>query len=128
VVCNFGLSDIDDLDGALDTVHRVLRPGGSFVFSILHPCFPGAGAVSGAWAGGGRYYDEGYWVADGVASTLRRQVGANHRMLSTYLNALTRHGLRLRETAEPEPPSEWATTERSDAVRFPVFLVVRSTK
>jgi SAM-dependent methyltransferase len=122
VVCNFGLSDIDDLDGALDTVLRVLRPGGAFVFSILHPCFPGAGPVSGAWPSRGRYYDEGFWLADGAASTLRRQVGANHRMLSTYLNALTRRGLLLKELAEPEPPTEWNTTNRRDATRFPVFL------
>jgi ubiquinone/menaquinone biosynthesis C-methylase UbiE len=43
VVCNFGLSDIDDFDAALATVARVLRPRGWFVFSILHPCFPGLG-------------------------------------------------------------------------------------
>ena len=41
VVCNYGLSDIDDLDGVLATVSRVLTPAGWFVFSILHPCFPG---------------------------------------------------------------------------------------
>jgi SAM-dependent methyltransferase len=128
VACNFGLSDIDDLDGALGTVARVLRPGGAFVFSILHPCFPGSGPVSGAWASGSRYYDEGFWVADGTASSLRRKVGANHRTLSTYLNALTRHGLHLQQTAEPEPPAAWNTPERRDAARFPVFLVARCTR
>jgi SAM-dependent methyltransferase len=39
VVSSFGLSDIDDLDGALATVGRVLAPTGRFVFSCLHPCF-----------------------------------------------------------------------------------------
>src|SRR4051794_37891280 len=41
VVCHFGMSDIDDLEGAVKTVGRVLKPGGFFVFSIVHPCFPG---------------------------------------------------------------------------------------
>src|SRR5689334_8432054 len=41
VVCNMALMDIDDLDGALATAARVLRPGGWFSFSLLHPCFPG---------------------------------------------------------------------------------------
>jgi ubiquinone/menaquinone biosynthesis C-methylase UbiE len=37
VVCNYGLTDIDDLDGMLANVARLLRPGGWFVFSLLHP-------------------------------------------------------------------------------------------
>lgn len=41
VVCSFGLSDIDDLEGVLATVARVLPAGGTFTFSLLHPCFPG---------------------------------------------------------------------------------------
>jgi SAM-dependent methyltransferase len=61
VVSSFGLSDIDDLDGALATVARVLLPMGRFVFSILHPCFAGGKGVSGSWPATGSYYDEG-WV------------------------------------------------------------------
>src|SRR5438876_6059797 len=53
VVCNYGLSDIDDLAGALRTAFTVLRPGGCFVFSILHPCFPGWGRdVPSSWQPG----------------------------------------------------------------------------
>jgi SAM-dependent methyltransferase len=123
-VCSFGLSDIDDLDGALATVARVTRAGGRFVFSILHPCFPGGQDVSGAWPATGSYHDEGWWRADGAASSLRRQVGANHRTLSTYLNALRRHGLWLDTLLEPAPPPEWARA-RPDAARTPVFLAAR---
>ena len=45
VVCNYGLTDIDDLDGLLANVARWLRPGGAFVFSLLHPCFPAGTAM-----------------------------------------------------------------------------------
>jgi ubiquinone/menaquinone biosynthesis C-methylase UbiE len=38
VACNFGLSDIDDLDGAFAVISAALRLRGRFVFSILHPC------------------------------------------------------------------------------------------
>jgi SAM-dependent methyltransferase len=126
--CNFGLSDIDNLDAALATVSRVLRPGRPFVFSILHPCFPGGPTVSGAWPSTSSYYDEGYWVADGAESSLRRQVGATHRTLSTYVNTAARHGLLLTAMTEPPPPPAWAATDRREAARFPVFLVARCVK
>ena len=125
VVCSFGLSDIDDLDGALANARRVLRPGGRFVFAILHPCFPGIEGVSGAWPTDGSYYEERWWQADGSLSRLRQQVGANHRTLSTYLNKLRRHGFVLDETAEPEPSID-ADSPRAGMARYPVFLVVRA--
>jgi len=124
VVCSFALSDIDDLDGALLTVRTALKPGGVFAFSILHPCFPGAGDVDGAWAADARYYDQGWWQARGARSGLRRRVGANHRMLSTYVNALIRHGLTIEEMREPEPEARWAA-DRVEAARHPVYLVMR---
>ncbi len=128
VVCNFGLADIDDLDGALAAVERAVRPGGTFVFSILHPCFAGTATVSGSWPASGRYVDEGYWVAEGAYSTLRRRVGANHRTLASYVNSLSRHRLQLTAMTEPAPPREWATDDRRDAARLPVFLVARCTR
>jgi SAM-dependent methyltransferase len=125
VVCGFGLSDIDDLDGVLQTVARVLRAGGSFVFSILHPCFPGWGeTVSSSWPTGGGYYQEGWWLSQAASSTLRQRVGANHRRLSTYLNALIAHGLAIDEVAEPPFPEHWVTLI-PEADPVPVFLTVR---
>jgi SAM-dependent methyltransferase len=123
VTCSFGLSDIDDLDGALASASAALRPGGRFVFSILHPCFPGAADIAGSWPGDGSYYDEGWWQPTSPRSALRRRVGGNHRMLATYLNALRRHGLWLDETAEPLPSPDWDREHRAD--RTPVFLVAR---
>ncbi|MGW4798287.1 class I SAM-dependent methyltransferase, partial [Nonomuraea sp. NPDC004297] len=123
VVCSFGLSDIDDLDGAMATTAAALPTGGVLVCSILHPCFPGGRGVSGSWPGDAAYHAEGWWRADGERSALRRRVGAQHRTLSTYVNALRRHDLWLDEVAEPEPAPGWAA-ERPDAARFPVFLVL----
>jgi SAM-dependent methyltransferase len=123
-VCNFGLSDIDALDGACASVARLLVGGGWFVFSILHPCFPGVEDVSGSWPTGGGYYDEGWWRADGALSLLRREVGANHRTLSTYVNTLAAHGLVIERLAEPPPGETWSSG-RPGAERLPVYLVAR---
>ena len=58
---------------------------------------------------------------------LRAKVGANHRMLSTYLNALVRHSLTLEAVVEPPQPAEWAS-EAPAAAPVPVYLVVRCRK
>lgn len=124
--CNFGLSDIDDLDAAITAISGALRPRGYFAFSILHPCFAGGKDISGSWPVTSSYYDERRWMANDAHSTLRRQVGANHRMLSTYLGTLRSHGLWLDELAEPLPKPDW--DQAHDADRKPVFLVGRSIK
>jgi 2-polyprenyl-3-methyl-5-hydroxy-6-metoxy-1,4-benzoquinol methylase len=126
VTCNFGLSDIDDLAAALRAVVGVMRAGSAFVFSILHPCFPGGGEVSGSWPGGRGYWAEGFWLPSGRASALRRQVGANHRMLSTYLNALIDAGLVIDALLEPEPDAAWRASH-PDAAVIPVYLAVSTT-
>jgi len=127
VSCAFGLSDVDDLAPSLSNVARVLAPRGRFVFSILHPCFPGTADVAGAWPPDSRYYDEQRWQADSPESTLRQKVGANHRTLSTYLNGLTACGLTVDAVEEPAPSPEWSAA-RPTAARLPLYLVVGCTK
>jgi ubiquinone/menaquinone biosynthesis C-methylase UbiE len=126
VTCSFGLLDIDDLEGAAATVARVLRPGGFFAFSMLHPCFPGweTKQASPNWQPGQGYYQEGWWLAKTPAHGLRPRVGSNHRMLSTYLNTFARHGLALEEVTEPPPDPEWLADAPSMGP-VPVYLVAR---
>jgi 2-polyprenyl-3-methyl-5-hydroxy-6-metoxy-1,4-benzoquinol methylase len=126
VACHFGLSDIDDLNGAVAAISAALRPRGRFVFSILHPCFGGGQDIAGSWPTASSYYDEGHWTAREARSTLRGRVGAHHRMLSTYLGTLRRYHLWLDRVAEPRPPPAWDPAH--DADRKPVHLVVRSVK
>lgn len=106
VVCNLALMDIPDLTAALTTVARILAPGGWFVFAITHPCFemPAAhwlteaeGTISRVVRG---YFAEGEWQSANPGG-VRGMVGAHHRTLGTYLNALVAAGLILTEACEP---------------------------
>ena len=103
--CELALMDIDDLDGTLATVATVLEPGGWFVASVVHPCFPGNDKGLSSWPPDAGYDAEGWWTApehnpDGA----RIRVGATHRKLSTYVNGLVDAGLELERTLEPPAP------------------------
>ena len=102
VTCSFGLSDIDDLEGAIATVSQY-RTGGFFACSLLHPCFSGweTKQATPSWHPERGYYAEGWWRASSPARGLRPRVGTNHRMFSSYLKSFTRHQLVMEQIAEP---------------------------
>jgi SAM-dependent methyltransferase len=103
--CELALMDVDDLEGALSTVTAVLRPGGWFVASIVHPCFPGAEGGRSSWPPEQGYESEGWWTSpDHRHDGVRTRVGATHRKLSTYLNALLDAGLEVEHFVEPPAP------------------------
>ena len=80
VTCQLALMDIPDLDATLIAVHRVLRPGGSFVAVLSHPCFlaPFASTVDGPDGQPGRlvarYLDEEFWRSPNPEGVRRRRV------------------------------------------------------
>ena len=103
--CDLALMDIDDLAGTLSTVTTVLRRGGWFVASIVHPCFPGNEKGRSSWPPGEGYEREGWWTSpDHNPDGVRIRVGATHRKLSTFLNALLDAGLEPERFVEPPAP------------------------
>ena len=131
-VCVLALINIADLQATFQSARRILRPGGWFVFAIPHPCFetPHAEwttlshpehAIARIVTG---YFDERQWFSsnpDGV----RARVGDHHRMLSTYLNALSSAGFAIERAIEPRPSVRQA--ERVPGNReIPTLLLMRA--
>ena len=130
------LEHIEDLDGALDEVARVLRRGGRFVIFVNHPLFqtPGSGWVDD------RVIDppEQYWrvgpylpesvTVEEVDSGVR--LPFFHRPLGSYVNALAERGLYLQRMVEPAPPPGFLAraTEYADAATIPRLLLLRAER
>jgi ubiquinone/menaquinone biosynthesis C-methylase UbiE len=132
VVCNMALMDIPDVAATFRAVHRILRPRGWLVFSITHPCLqtPASTWMDKAdgtvWREVRGYFQEVFWRSDN-RSGVRGQVGAYHRMLSTYVNALVETGLCLERLCEPQARGHVA--ERVPGYgEVPAVLVARCTK
>jgi ubiquinone/menaquinone biosynthesis C-methylase UbiE len=105
VTCCMGLINIPDLCATFQSVRRVLKPSGWFVFCITHPCFEAPHAEWLEEEGQASrvihsYFDEGYWQKSDP-EMLRGKVGDWHRMVSTYVNTLVDIGFVVERMVEP---------------------------
>jgi SAM-dependent methyltransferase len=100
-VSSLALLNLDDLDGAVREVARVLSPGGRFCFSIVHPF--NSPKPLGDHAEAGSYFAE-YGYAEMREREGRRMTFHDiHRPLERYAAALERAGLLIEALREPRP-------------------------
>jgi ubiquinone/menaquinone biosynthesis C-methylase UbiE len=117
VICNMALMDIENAEGAIQEVSRVLKTRGRFVASISHPCFDKVN-TSGwdieyiyptptIWRKMSHYreiaVDDLPWVkvTDKIVIT-----PAYHRPLSWYFRTFRAAGMVVAAFEEPEPTEE----------------------
>lgn len=86
-LCNMALMDMAEIDPLMRALASLLRPGGRFVFSVLHPCFNNPTTVQM-----GELEDR--------AGTL---VSTYSVKTSRYLTPFTQVGLAMHEQPAPHP-------------------------
>jgi len=134
IVCNMGLMTARDLTGTIAELARMVKLGGRFIFSIVHPCFcmPDACWVRDEtgkliYKTVDNYYTEGWWPSD-LAGAVRGRSKTKHRTLSRYVNALSARGFNVRRISEPKPSPEILTIKPHLEMyeRVPAAMVVEA--
>jgi SAM-dependent methyltransferase len=126
---SLALHYVERLRELLAGVHRALKPGGRFVFSVEHPVFTAPMEPGWSTSAGGRkswaldaYLEEGPRSTDWLAKGVVKQ----HRTLATYLNLLHDSRFMLIRVEEWGPTSEQIAAKPiwADERRRPPFLLV----
>jgi ubiquinone/menaquinone biosynthesis C-methylase UbiE len=123
VLCHMALMDIPELSTTIQSVGRVVRRGGWFVFSIVHPAYhPHVQILSD-------YLLDHRYTKQGMADWLPKH--AYHRPLATYLNELVRASFQIERVIEFHQQTAndvVANRAERDAGGVPGLLYARATK
>ena len=142
IVCNMALMDMTTIDPLAKAIPSLLKPGGRFIFSVMHPCF-NAGDVRKV----ARESEEGGVLRETVGVEVRRYLTARkvmglamvgqpapqpyfERPLHALLNPFLRSALVLDALEEPTFPNQGGPSDQpwyswSRFVEIPPALVVR---
>ena len=134
VVACLVFEHIDEVDGAIAEVARVLEPGGRFCLFLNHPLLqtPDSGWIDDqVMEPPEQYWRIGPYLVE--AETIEEvELGVHirfiHRPLSRYVNALAANGLYIEQMVEPAPPAGFLALapEYTDAATVPRLLYLRT--
>lgn len=133
VLCSMMLMDVEDLDGTLTGIHRVLKKNGKVFISILHPCFKGKETK---WILNDEnievlvsdYHNPKEWV--GEIKGMGDKVVYRHRTLSEYVKAFVKSNFKITDMNEPIPTEEQAGMSSRVAwlKKIPMYLFIELEK
>jgi SAM-dependent methyltransferase len=107
VISSLALHYVENLEPVCRRVHRWLKPGGAFVFSVEHPMFTALAAQEWCLGPNGerRHWPVDDYQEEGLRATqwLNEHVIKYHRTLAKYVNTVMESGFQLTKIMEPEP-------------------------
>lgn len=145
VIANMSLMDIENAEGAIQEVGRLLRTRGRFVASLSHPCFElgnrSAWDVERVvepttirttiWRKVSRYREPFHDRVPWVGPDYPFQTVYYHRPLSWYFRTMHGAGLVVSRLEEPAPTKEFVESESPQGpwiAEIPLHLVIEAVK
>lgn len=135
IICNMGMMTVRDIAGTIAELARMVRMGGRFIFSTIHPCF---GMPDACWVKDDdgktlykavdNYFTEGWWPSELMAAVRSDSKKIKHRTLSRYVNALAARGFNVRRIVEPRPSLEDTTMRPHLEIfgRVPAIMIIEA--
>jgi ubiquinone/menaquinone biosynthesis C-methylase UbiE len=146
-ISTMAFMDFPEQVTAMKEVYRILKPGGFFQFSILHPFYDSS---HGEWVRNEAGEEEGYlirdyfrspdgdvdeWMFSALPPDERKRQTAfktpRHNLsISEWITGLAEIGFKIEECREPRPSQESVSRHPNirDALIMPYFLILRSRK
>lgn len=133
VLCSMMLMDIEDFEGTLKEIYRVIKPKGKVFISILHPCFK---PKESKWTIEddtikvivADYFNPTEWVVEikGINETIIYR----HRTLSDYIKVFNKIGFKLTDMNEPLPSEKQInlSPRNSWLSKIPMYLFMELEK
>jgi 2-polyprenyl-3-methyl-5-hydroxy-6-metoxy-1,4-benzoquinol methylase len=139
VVANMVLKDMPRIQTTVSEAHRVLRRGGRFVLTVLHPCFCMSSSQWQARKSIRKKHPKVSFELEAPYTTRkeflktvsgsRTQIVHFHRPLSTYVSLLRRNGFLVSGLWEPVlGPNTSCPAKYEYAAFLPPFLLMEGTK
>lgn len=134
VLCAMMLMDVEDLNGTLQEIYRVLKPQGKVFISILHPCFKPP--IEHKWFQESdgiqvrvkNYFSPSEW--EGQINDIENKVIYRHKTISEYVKAFVQNGFIIKDMNEPIPTQE--QREKSSRIewltKIPMYLFISLEK
>jgi len=136
VLASMSLMDVEDYEGSISEVYRILKKDGVLLMSITHPCFS---SRQSRWKRNedgtveyyqvDAYFERQVWE-EHITDRFRQPVLFRHMSLADFINPLIQLGFRLIRFHEPMPTDKQiqASHRLSRLRRIPLFLFMEWEK
>lgn len=130
------------LDAVFENISRVLKEGGVCILSVIHPVYSAQYPIEH----GDTFPNEDEWVVRYLDQRKRAYIQpwieyndqfenqlsrSYHYIMSDYVNAILRAGLKIQALREPMPPEVWKTTafgRYDNYIETPTYMIFKLSK